>query len=100
VNPLIGFALAHAEQAPMHHLARRGLEVDQNEEQAIFRRRERTVLVDREPAGGPRFPIETPRGEMRVERGLKGRDEELKLVERETGQIQELRGAGLHVGEL
>jgi hypothetical protein len=84
----------------MHHLERIGLEVDQNEEQAIFRRRERTGLVHRELAGGPRFPIEAPRGEMRVERGLKGRDEELKLVEREPGQIQELRGASLHVGEL
>src|SRR5438128_562426 len=37
---------------------------------------------------------------MRLERGLKGRDQLLKLVERETGQIQELRGAVLHVREL
>src|SRR5207248_1745952 len=94
------FALPHAEQAALHHLERIGLKVDQNEEQAIFRCRERTVLVHRAPAGGPRFPIEAPRGEMRLERCLKGRNEELKLVERETGQIQELRGAGLHVGEL
>ena len=99
MNPLISFALPHTEQAALHHLERIGFQVDQNEEQAIFRRRERTVLVHREPAG-PRFPIEAPRGEMRLERGLKGRDEELKLVEHETGQIQELRGAGLHVGEL
>ena len=35
---------------------------------------------------------------MRLERGLKGRDEELKRVEGLTGQIQELGGAGLHVG--
>jgi hypothetical protein len=37
VNPLMRFALAHAEQAPVHHLERIGLEVDQNEEQSIFR---------------------------------------------------------------
>ena len=74
MNPLIGFALAHAEQAPVHHLECIGLQVDQNEAQSIFRGRERTVLVDRELAGGPRLPIEAPRGEMRVERRLEGRD--------------------------
>jgi hypothetical protein len=74
VDPLIGFALAHAEQAPVHHLKHIGLQVDQNEEQAIFRGRERTVLIDGKPADDPRLPIEAPRGEMRVERRLKGRD--------------------------
>src|SRR5262249_16106800 len=96
----IGFALAHAEQASLDHLEGIGLEVDQNEEQAIFRRRERTVFVHREPAGGPRFPIEAPRGKTRMERGLKGRDEALKLVERHAGEIEELCRAGLHIGEL
>ena len=76
-----------------------GLEVDQNEEQAIFRRRERTVLVDRKPAGRPRFPVEAPRRHMGLECRLKGRDEELKLVERQAGEIQEFRGAGLQVAE-
>ncbi len=74
MNPLIRFALAHAEQASLHDLERRGFEVDQNKEQPIFRGRERTVLVDREPAGDPRLPIEAPRGEMRLERRLEGRD--------------------------
>jgi hypothetical protein len=37
---------------------------------------------------------------MHVERGLEGWDQLLKLVERQAGQIQELRGTGLHVGEL
>ena len=36
---------------------------------------------------------------MRLERGLKGRDQLLKLVEGQAGEIQELRGAGLHIGE-
>jgi hypothetical protein len=89
VNPLIRFALAHAEQAPVHHLERIGLEVDQNEEQAIFRRWQGTVLVDREPVGDARLPIEAPRGSMRLERRLEGRHELVKLIERQAGQIQE-----------
>jgi len=89
VNPLIGFALAHAAQAPVHHLERIGLEVDQNEEQSIFRRWQGTVLVDREPAGDARLPIEAPRGEMRLERRLEGRDSLVKLIEHQAGQIQE-----------
>jgi hypothetical protein len=36
---------------------------------------------------------------MRLERGLKGRDEELKLVEGQAGKIEELCGAILHVSE-
>jgi hypothetical protein len=37
---------------------------------------------------------------MRLESGLKGWDEGLKLVKGHAGEIQELRGAGLHVGKL
>ena len=47
-----------------------GLRVGENEKQVIFWRRERTVLVHREPTGGAGFPIEAPRYEMRLERGL------------------------------
>jgi hypothetical protein len=36
---------------------------------------------------------------MRWESRLKGRDEALKLVERQAGQIQELCGMGLHINE-
>jgi hypothetical protein len=35
-----------------------------------------------------------------LERGLEGQDELLKLVERQAGEIQELCGTILHVGEL
>src|SRR5262245_25414301 len=38
MNPLIGFALSHAEEASLHHLKAVGLQVRKNEEQAIFRR--------------------------------------------------------------
>jgi hypothetical protein len=36
---------------------------------------------------------------MRLERGLKGWDELLKLVERQAREIQELRGPGLQISE-
>jgi hypothetical protein len=34
---------------------------------------------------------------MHLEHGLKGRDQLLELIERQAGEIQELRGTGLHV---
>ena len=37
VNPLIGLALAHAEQASLHHLEGVGLQIREDEEQPIFR---------------------------------------------------------------
>src|SRR6266851_3749921 len=54
---------------------------------------------DAETAGRPGLPVEAPRRHMGVERGLKGRDELLKLVEGQAGEIQELRRAGLHSGK-
>jgi hypothetical protein len=36
---------------------------------------------------------------MGLERRLEGRHQLLKLVEGQAGQIQELRGAGLHIGK-
>jgi len=99
VNPLIRFALDHPEQAPLDHLKRIGLEVSEQEEQPIFRRRQGAVLVDGKPARGPRLPIHPPRRHPGLERGLEGRDQLLKLVEGHAGEIQELCGAGLQVSE-
>jgi hypothetical protein len=93
VNPLIGLTLPHAEQASLHYLEGRGLEVSEQEEQPIFRRRQGAVLVDGKLAGRPGLPIEAPRRHMRLERRLKGWDEGLKLVEGQAREIQELRGA-------
>ena len=45
------------------------------------------------------FSIEAPRRHMRVERRLEGWNQVLKLVEGQAGQIQELHGAGLQLGE-
>ena len=99
MDPLIGLALAHPEQAPLHHLEGVGLQVSEEEEQPVFRCRQGTILIDGKLAGGPGFPIEAPRRHMRLERRLKGWDEDLKLLEGQAGEIQKLCGAGLHIGE-
>ena len=100
VDPLLGFTLAPAKQASLHHLERRGLEGGEQEEPPICRRRQGAALVDGKLASGPGFPIEAPRRHMRLERRLEGRDQLLKLVEGHAGEIQELRRTGLQIGEL
>jgi len=99
MNPLIRFALDHPEQVPLYYLKRISLEVGEDEEQPIFRRRQGAVFVHAKPASGPRLPIHPPRRHTRVERGLEGRDQLLKLVEGQAGEIQELHWAGLQVSE-
>jgi len=99
MNPLMGLALAHPEQSPLHHLKGVRFQVDQETQPPIFWRRERTVFIGRVPAGGARLPIEAPVSHIRLERGFKGPDQWLKLLQRQAGQIQHLRGAGLDVGE-
>ena len=99
VNPLVGFALAHAKEASLHDLEDRGFEVDEDEEQPIFRCREGAASVDGKPARGPRLPIHPPRRHPGVERGLEGRDQLLKLVKRYTREIQELHRARLQLGK-
>ena len=61
MDPLVGFALAHAEQPPLDHLNGVGLQVGEQEEQPIFRRCQRAGPVDGEATGGSGFPIEPPR---------------------------------------
>ena len=95
----MGLALAHPEPAPVHHVERIRFQGDQDTQQPIFRRGQRRVLLRRVPAGGARLPIEAPSGHMGLEHALKDRDQPPKLVQRQTGQIQDLRGAGLDVGE-
>ena len=56
-------------------------------------------MVHAKPAGGAGFPIEAPRGHVGLKRGLKRRDQLLKLVQGQAGEIEELCGAGLQVSE-
>ena len=97
MDPRIGFALPHAEQAALHHLKGVSLQGGEEEEQPIFRCRQGTMLVHAEAASRPRSAIEAPRRHMRLERRLKGRVLLLKLVKGQACQIQEFRGAGLHI---
>jgi hypothetical protein len=99
MNPLMGLALAHAEQPSLDDLEWIGLQIDQETQQAILRHRQRTVLVSRIPPGRARLPIEAPVGHVALKRGLKGWDQLPKLGHGETGQIQDLRRAGLEIGE-
>jgi hypothetical protein len=79
----------------VHHLEGVGFEGDQDEQEPVFRCQEGAVFVDGKPARGPRFPIHPPGRHPGLERGLEGRDQLLKLVERQAGEIQELHRAGL-----
>jgi hypothetical protein len=95
VAPLVGLALAHAEQASWDDVQRVGFQGDQKEEQPVLRRRQGAVLIHAKRAGRPGFPIKAPYGHVRVERGREGRDQRLKLVQRQAGAIQEFQRAGL-----
>ncbi len=99
VEPLVSFRLAHTEGGAVGHLYRCLLEIHQKEQQPVLRRRQWTVLVRGVAPGSTRVPIKAPGGHMGLECGIKGRDQLLQLCQRETGQIQDLRGAGLEIGE-
>src|SRR5215472_12103928 len=97
MNPLMRFALPHAEQASLDDLKRIRFQVGQNKQEPVFGCPQGAVLIDGKSACGSRFPIEAPRRHSCVERGLKGRDQLLKLVEGQAGEIQELCGTRLQI---
>jgi hypothetical protein len=99
MNPLMGFALAHPEEPPLHDLERVGLQIDQEKHQPILGGWQRTIRGGRVPPGDARLPVEAPVGHMSLERSFKGWDQLANLLHGETGQIQELRGAGLDLGK-
>jgi hypothetical protein len=99
VNPLIGFPLHHTEQAPLHHLEGVGLQVSEQEEQPIFRRRQGAVFVHGKPTSGPRLSIHPPCRHPGLECGLEGWDQLLKLVKSHACEIQELHRARLQLGK-
>ncbi len=87
MNPLIGFALDQPKYASLSHLECIGFEVDQDEQEPIFRCREGTVFVDGKPASGPRLPIHPPRRHTGLERGLEGRDQMLRFSARRLEKV-------------
>src|SRR5215475_1340752 len=99
MNPLMRFALPHAEQASLDDLERIRFQVGQNKQQPVFGGPQGTVLIDGKSACGARFPIEAPCRHPCLERRLKGRNQLLKLVERQAREIQELYRAKLQLGK-
>ncbi len=95
----MGFALAHPKQPPLYDLKRVGLQVDQDKQQPILWRGQRTVLIGRLPTGGAWSPIEAPVSHMGLERGLKRWHQRLKRLHGETSQIEHLCGAALEIGK-
>lgn len=84
----------------MHHQEAVRLHRGERKQQLILWDRQETVLIHAEPSGGPGFPTKAPRRHMRLEGGLAGRDQLVKFVEGQAGHTEELRRAGLRVGEL
>jgi hypothetical protein len=99
MKPLMRFALPHAEQASLDDLERIRFQVGQNKQEPVFGCPQGAVLIDGKSACGARFPIEAPRRHPGVERCLKGWDEDLKLLDSQAGEIQELCGARPQIGE-
>jgi hypothetical protein len=99
MNPLMGFALTHAEESSLHDLERIGLQIDEDKQEPILGRRQRAVAVGGVPTGGAWLSIETPCGQMGLEGGLKRGHSLPKLLQRETGQIEHLGRAALKINE-
>src|SRR5262245_16248433 len=99
MDPLMGFALAPAEQAPLHHWEAVGLQGSEQEEQPVFGRWVGAVLVHAQSACGPGCAIKAPLSHMRLEGGLEGRDQLVKLVKGQAREIQELWRSRLPIGK-
>jgi len=99
-KPLMGCALSHPKQPPLHDLKGVSLRGSQDAQQLILGRGQRAVLVCGIPAGSAGSLIEAPRGHMSLKCRLKGSDQGLKLIDGETGHIAPLCRAGPDVGEL
>lgn len=99
MNPLMRCALPHPKEPSLHDLERIRFQVDEDKQQPILGRGQRTVPIGRVAAGGTRPPIEAPFRHMCLEHGFKGWDQRPKLLDGETGEIEHLDGAGLDVGE-
>jgi len=93
MNPWRGLGLAHPEHTPMEQL--RGIlrEVDQNAQQAIFRRRQRAVLISRIASRQPAPPMQSPFGHIVQKRRLKVGYQRSKLLHSQARQIS-------HVGRM
>jgi hypothetical protein len=97
MHPVIRLRLAHPEQAPMERLNSMLLEVDQHEQQPIFRCQEGAVLRGRVSSRPPAPSMKGPCGPVWQERRLKGGNQRLKLVHGQARQISHVSGVGWNV---
>jgi hypothetical protein len=100
VHPLMGFALAHAEQASLDDWQRVDFPISAQKAETVLGCRQRAVFVDGQLARRPRLPIAAPRRPRGWKRGRAGWHQRRKLLECHAGHIPECRGAILDVGRL
>jgi len=91
MHPLIDRTLRQSKQLSVIHLRRILLQVAQHEQQAIFWCGQRTIRIGCIAAILPPLAFQRPCRHMRLKRYLKGWDQRLKLVYRETGYGQHVR---------
>ena len=91
MNPLGGFGLAHAKQVPMQQLRRVLLEIDENEQQPIFRGWQRTILLGGVASRQPTPPVQGPVGHVPQERLLERGDQRSKLIYGQACPIYDIR---------
>jgi hypothetical protein len=94
MNPLRRLGLAPAEQAPMEHLNGILLEVDQHEQQSIFRCWQGAVLIGCVSSRLPVPPMQGPFGHVTQECHLKVGHQRCKLVHGQARQISQVGGMG------
>jgi hypothetical protein len=97
MNPRRGLGLAPAEHASMEQLGGILLEVDQHEQQPIFRGWQGTVLLGGVASRLPTPPMQGPFGHVAQERRLKGGYQHRKLIHGQARQIQHLRAMGREI---
>jgi hypothetical protein len=94
MNPLRCLGLTHPEQASMQQLRGILLEVDQNEQEPIFRGGQGTVLIGRIASRWPTPPRSGPFGHVAQERCLESGYQRSKLIHRQARQISHLGRMG------
>jgi hypothetical protein len=97
MNPLGRFGLAHAKQAPMQEVKGMLLEVDENEQETIFRCWQGTVRISGRTSRLSAPSVEGPCRHVGQERCLKGRHQGRKLVHGQARQIEDLGGMGWNI---
>ena len=99
VDPLIGFALAHAEQASLDHLEAVGFRVGEQEERPVFgcRQRQFWYTLNRRAVRG--LPSKAHAAMYALGTPPRRAESAAETRRGQAGEIQELRGTGLQIGK-